>query len=358
MTKREPKSKLQIPTRMARPKGDMFRNLRKPEEVESLSIEELTESSSSITSRGMPPSGGQTPLPLTVSIAPERDFNRRANSLERDAMPSGMFPGTSKKLYDALYLRTRGAMKPVRTIYATKKDLTLWAGIKNRKTIDAHMRYFQMIGLVRRQWVPGQNEGYQFEVLLPEELGQGDRPPVVVRPLDQSDQNLDRGSDQISGSGGQTQIVDSKTSSNASKTFKTKEERNIDDDAALADLNAALKAANKELTGKELSSTEAARWGELADVLIAELKIAAARTTVSSVPSFLAEHLRRRLWKMDKKQARAEGRELPDENVTASATSIEQAKDCPDCGGSGWWYPNGLERGVAKCKHERHNTSA
>jgi hypothetical protein len=28
-------------------------------------------------------------------------------------------------------------------------------------------------------------------------------------------------------------------------------------------------------------------------------------------------------------------------------------KNCPDCQGSGFWYPEGVERGVAKCKHER-----
>jgi hypothetical protein len=26
-------------------------------------------------------------------------------------------------------------------------------------------------------------------------------------------------------------------------------------------------------------------------------------------------------------------------------------KSCPDCQGSGFWYPEGLEKGVAKCKH-------
>jgi hypothetical protein len=46
------------------------------------------------------------------SPAPARDFNRRANSLERDAMPQGLFPGSSKKIYDALYLRSRGAHPP------------------------------------------------------------------------------------------------------------------------------------------------------------------------------------------------------------------------------------------------------
>jgi hypothetical protein len=28
-------------------------------------------------------------------------------------------------------------------------------------------------------------------------------------------------------------------------------------------------------------------------------------------------------------------------------------KNCPDCQGSGFWYPEGVEKGVAKCKHVR-----
>jgi DNA-binding Lrp family transcriptional regulator len=28
-------------------------------------------------------------------------------------------------------------------------------------------------------------------------------------------------------------------------------------------------------------------------------------------------------------------------------------KNCPDCQGSGFWYPEGNEKGVAKCKHQR-----
>jgi hypothetical protein len=142
----------------------------------------------------------------------------------------------------------------------------------------------------------------------------------------------------------------SDTSDDSKTFFKTKEE-NLDDDAALAGLIDALKTINRELTGKDLSRTEADRWRELAEVLIAELKIAAARTTVSSVPSFLAEHLRRRLWKIDKKQARAEGRELPDEQM--KAVPAVDSSQCPDCGGSGWWYPEGESKGVAKCKHAK-----
>lgn len=28
-------------------------------------------------------------------------------------------------------------------------------------------------------------------------------------------------------------------------------------------------------------------------------------------------------------------------------------KNCPDCSGSGFWYPEGVEKGVAKCRHTR-----
>jgi hypothetical protein len=117
-------------------------------------------------------------------------------------MPSGMFPGGSKKLYDALYLRTRGHVKLARTIRATKKDLAVWSGIKNRKTIDAHLRYFDMVGLVRRRWIPGQNEGYEFEVMLPEEIGGlVVRPSEGVRPVEASDQKAVRGQTEDRGQG-------------------------------------------------------------------------------------------------------------------------------------------------------------
>ena len=97
-------------------------------------------------------------------------------------------------------------------------------------------------------------------------------------------------------------VVDNTATYEPPKTlYKTNTEN--DDDAALAGLLASFKKASKEITGRELSPAESDRWRELADVLVAELKIAAGRTTVSSVPAFLAEHLRRRLWKLDKKQA-------------------------------------------------------
>lgn len=288
----------------------------------------------------------------STAIAPERDFNRRANSLERDALPSGLFPGSTKKLYDALYLRTRGAIVPVKRIKASRRDLLTWTGIRNLKTIDNHIRYLMAKGLIIRHWELGSNEGSSYEVRLPEEI-QDQYPPLPntsgYSPPDTMSQNLGIPTTQKTGSGGEGQIIANTTAYASDKTsFKTNTERS-DDDAALAAMIRTLKIATKEITGKELSTADGERWNELAEVLVAELKIAAARTTVSSVPAFLAEHLRRRLWKIDKKQARAEGRELPDE-ATSHPPNVD-ASACPDCGGSGWWYPEGEGKGVTKCRH-------
>jgi hypothetical protein len=122
------------------------------------------------------------------------------------------------------------------------------------------------------------------------------------------------------------------------------------DDEAFAGFLTEFKTVVKELTGKDPTPAERERYRELAQVLLTELRIAAGRTTVSSVPSFLAEHLRRRLWKLDKRQAQAEGKELPDQPRTTNI--IPEGQTCPDCNNTGWWYPNGTDKGVARCQHE------
>ncbi|HEY0077553.1 MAG TPA: hypothetical protein VGB73_02835 [Pyrinomonadaceae bacterium] len=112
--------------------------------------------------------------PQPTRIAPARDFNKRANSLEREALPKGLFPGTSKKLYDALYLRTRGAHQPTRTIQATKRELMAWSGIKSKNTIAVNLQILTSIGLVVRQIEIGDHDGSVYEILLPEEAVQSD----------------------------------------------------------------------------------------------------------------------------------------------------------------------------------------
>lgn len=78
------------------------------------------------------------------------------------------------------------------------------------------------------------------------------------------------------------------------------------DDEAFAGLLRRLREASREVTGKETSPAEAARWNDVAELLATELRLAASRTTVSSAPAFLAEHLRRRLRKADARQIERE----------------------------------------------------
>lgn len=137
--------------------------------------------------------------------------------------------------------------------------------------------------------------------------------------------------------------MDSSIYGQSKTSFNTNTERS--DDEAFG----SLRSAERELTGKA-SSSEA--WSELSDVLVTELKIAAARTTVSSVPAFLSEHLRRRLFKKDRKTMNDETKA---EGGSAKPVTIIDAKHCPDCGGSSWWYPEGPEKGVTRCVHEKLN---
>ena len=296
-------------------------------------------------------------------VAPDRDFNRRPNSLERDALPAGLFPGTSKKLYDALFLRTRGAHNPTRTIKATRTELMKWSGIGSRNTFLAHMRHLTRAGLIIRHFEVGDNHGAIYEICIPEEIDLSNisnsqssahldpgrlTSAHLGSPQLSSAQNLGLGSAQKLGRGEPSQAVENNELSLVPNTFiKTNTER--DDDEALAGFVSAIKKAAKDISGRELSTAEAERWTELANVLVTELRIAAGRTTVSSVPAFLAEHLRRRLWKKEKRQIEAEATD----SLTAAPAPKVDASQCPDCFGAGMWYPDGFEKGVARCRHER-----
>ena len=279
------------------------------------------------------------------SIAPERNFNRRANSLERSALPAGQFPGASKKIYDALYVRTRGAVVPTRMVQARHRELLAWSGVKDIKTIKTHLNKLREQGLIVWQTMKGEHEGSFYEVFLPEEVG-SDPDLAQSQPNPSPGQKTDLDLAQFLGWAGLGNPSDSKgVNPNVKTSFKTNTEN--DDDEAFAELLADLKRAVREVTGREVNPAERMRWKEVSDILVTELKIAAGRTTVSSVPAFLAEHLRRRLWKKEKRQ-------LDDERAKEQPTPATKvnASECPDCFGTGMWYPEGFEKGVARCEHK------
>jgi hypothetical protein len=226
-------------------------------------------------------------------VAPENDFNKRANVLERDALPNGLFPGASKAIYDALYLRTLGSINPKRTVQATRKELMKWSGVKNIKTINSHLKRLKELGLIGTTNFTGEQTGSHYEVFLPRK---GDPDPTQTTQtggVPEADQKTDSDQTQKTVWVGSGKAVDNKEFNDCPKTsLKT----NTNDDEAFAPFIDKFQSATEELTGKKLSKRDAANLEKIADLLILELKIAARRTTgISSVPAFLTEVLRRQL---------------------------------------------------------------
>jgi hypothetical protein len=354
MTDPKEKTKPGVPTRTPQKKtsSGMFDNLRPlPHPIEEiLGLSNSSQPNPSQPNPAQPDPSYPKSIPTQAAVAPTRDFNKRANSIDRDAMPKGHFPGTSYKLYNALYQRTRGAVVPVRIIQATKRELMEWSNIKSKNTIAVNLQILLANGWIRRSLEIGDHGGSVYEIYTPEEVFNPTHPnPAHVNPS-QPDPSRQLGLDptQQSGWDGSGKVLGNKdTSANPKTSFKTNTEKN--DDEAFAAHVALLKQATKEVTGKESSVADLDRWKEVAEVLVTELKIAAGRTNVSSVPAFLAEHLRRRLFKKDQKQLAREEAEVSSAPI---ARKID-ASQCPDCFGTGMWYPEGYDKGVARCRHEK-----
>jgi hypothetical protein len=263
-----------------------------------------------------------------------------------------MFNGKAKQLYDCLYSLTRGAIVPSMTVRISRAELMKKSGIGAKVTLEQNLRRLVLSGLVTIKTIGGVQGGNEYTVRLPEEVLPGTPPSTGTSPPS-GGQNLGVLAPLESSPPRYGLTTDYSTTSGNSKTsFKTKEE-NFDDDAHARRLAAKMVDAERELTGRISTSDE--KWEELAEVLVSELRIAAARTTVSNVPAFLAEHLRRRLWKVDKARATemaADGEGTQEQEVSGQL-SDEKRRQCPDCAGVGFWYPEGPDKGVTKCKHLR-----
>lgn len=259
-----------------------------------------------------------------TSAAPARDFARVANSITRDALPGGLFKGTSKKLYDALYLRTRGAIVPLREIKARQSDLMHWAGVSHN-TLRAHIRHLEAVRLIEIKWELGDNDGAVYEVRLPEEIANPDPPSTSLQPPPTTNQKLGGPSNQklVVGGGGQT-LEKNSTSQESKTSFKT---NTIDDEgAALSDFNSIVCEATRKLTGRAPKNADREQWAELARVIVTELNEAAARAgSVSSVPAFLAAHLKRRF--AAKPSAHKREGKSPAAQVEASAPALNPDPD-------------------------------
>jgi hypothetical protein len=344
MTETKGKQKTEIKTRQPQKKTqDTFANLRQPHPVEELLG--LTQPA--------PPTPPTTATPLTPPTpptpAPNRDFAKVANSIARQAVPSGAFSGKSKQLYDFLYSKTRGAIIPTRSVRLTKIAIMQGSHIGSERTVYKNLKRLETTGLVQVRSIGGEQHGSEYTILLPEEVAAPTPPTHPTHPSHTSHKVVTPPTAESGVGGVGLNAEESTISSDPKTSFKTKEEKF--DDEAFAELAGAFRQITIELTGKTPTTAEATRWKELAELLITELKIAAGRTTVSNVPAFLTEHLRRRLWKVDKKRATEIAVE-PEQGSTPALTE-EEKRACPDCAGTNFWYPEGPDKGVAKCRHAK-----
>ncbi len=236
----------------------------------------------------------RTPPTPPTSAAPERDFTKVANSIVRDAMPNGMFIGKSKQIYDYLYSLTRGAIKPVRTVRITKAKLMKGSGIGSERTLLKNLSHLRVIGLIKITEYEGQHLGNEYEILLPEERQPNPPHPPHPRQAPHSPSKVGTLPPLESGVGGVGLLTENKTTYNDAKT-SLKTNTKSDDEAFAAHNEIFIKACEK-ISGKLTNKNQQGNWRELAELLVMELEVAAARTkSISNVPAFLTEHLRRRL---------------------------------------------------------------
>jgi hypothetical protein len=241
------------------------------------------------------PDHSQTNAISSKSIAPDRDFNKRANILEREALPNGLFPGASKAIYDALYLRTLGSINPKRTVQATRKELMKWSGIKNIKTINVHIKRLKDLGLIRITNFMGEQTGSHYEVFLPKEDNPDQTQTTQTKGKPEVNQKMDSDQDQKMVWVGLGKAVENKAIYEHPNTSLKTNTRN--DDEAFASFIGKFQKACERLTGRQLSKRDADKLNDLADLLILQLDTAARKTkNISDVPAFLTEVLRRQFF--------------------------------------------------------------
>ncbi len=273
-------------------------------------------------------STGRTP-PTThknsknLPTAPERDFARVANSIVRDALPQGLFIGKSKQIYDFLYLQTRGAIQPKRSVRVTKSNLMRGSAIGSERTLLKNLNHLKSVGLLKVTEFDGQHGGNGYEVFLPEESRRTPPTPHQTHYAQQKVESLPPLESDVSGV---AQILENKE---LRETFIHKKDFTKNDDDTTSAFSEAIEkfdAVSHKLTGKGISKRDAEKWSDFADLIILELEIAAKKTTgISSVPAFLTEVLRRQFFaqRQQRKHSLKSSKTKPDTVGKADPESYE-----------------------------------
>jgi hypothetical protein len=255
------------------------------------------------------PNNPKTPVP-------ESHFYRKPNAAS-DALDRQLSAAESK-VFDQLYRLIHGFNLAQRQIRI--EVLRQRTGYNSDKTIRTALAGLEAKGIISRSGHRNSPGGEVYQILSYSGTGVPEYRSTAAE---------------------NTPVLESKFTGQLNTNLK----RQNTDDEAFAKLRRAL----KEETDREVSP---ANLDELDELLAQEFKIAAGRTgTVSDAGAFFAEHLRRRLWKKDKRQLE---KEMEDSShVTQQSLPKVDASQCPDCFGTGMYYPEGFDRGVARCGHEK-----
>lgn len=262
------------------------------------------------------------------SVAPERDFQRVPNSVIRQALQDGLFRGKSKQVWDYLWSVSRGAVLPTRIVRKSRREIKAGAGLGSMVTVDAAIEHLTSVGLIAVKPAIGSLIGNEYEVFTPEEsAGRTTRYTSTssISSLTQNLVHLDIPETSI------TSIPLTPLDSTKSEQSNTLINTDDDDDThtLLIYFTKTLIDGAKELVGGNLADTEKERelWNECACVLIEELKKAAENTKgISSVPAFLAAHLRRRFADKQKTDNKTIGQRSSSKlNRETSSVALQQS---------------------------------
>ena len=260
---------------------------------------------------------------VKVETSPTRDFTKVSNSITKRAIPEKYFRGLSKHTYDVLYQKTRGAIVPTRKIQLTKDELVALTGL-SKDAVKLHIRYLKDVGLLESRPAIGSHAGWEYEVFVPEEIESFDGVGVSKSKQEQSKASenllLHSGEDLLTLT--PTNLIDNtRLTSSVNTLLKTNTKS---DDEAFAALNEIFAKACEKISGKLPNKNQQGKWKELAELLVMELEVASARTTsVSDVPAFLTEHLRRRLMPVKREASKLKPTRSPKTGAQQSSESIE-----------------------------------
>jgi hypothetical protein len=250
-----------------------------------------------------------------ASVSPQRDFTKTANSIVREAVSSGLFKGKSKQLYDCLYSLTRGAIEPCLSVRISRPKLMKMAHIGSRITFETNTAHLMAVGLLEVKLISGEHQGNEYTVFLPEEITNLDE---ISQPSQTTMTRLTRYAQKLvslvrletSQSRHSLNLGDSTTYLPPNTLLKT--ESTDDDDThtlrviegpwapLIFELNKVVCALQGQVSN---TPKEQEAWREVGRLLGEELKHAATLTdAISSVPAFLATHLRRKFSAGTKKE--------------------------------------------------------